>query len=110
MPLSINTPTSGSWVESDVSLNNTLYTFGYTYNERNGRLYLDISLGDEVLITGLKLIENHLLLESHIIPNFDHGDLVVVKYKDDDEQSTLGNIGINLTYEFLYFTNRELGQ
>ncbi len=110
MPLSVNTPTVGSTVDSDVSLNNTQYTFRYRYNERNSRLYLDILLGEQVLVTGIKLIENHLLLFNYVIPQFDHGDLVVVKYKDADSESTLGNIGIGLTYELLYFSNSELGR
>lgn len=109
MPISIDVPES-AWAEQSVILDGFSYTFTYSYNSRNGGLYLTITGEDnEVILANVRLMQNELLLGRYKNPLFAHGDLVCIPYKATQDEVTLGNIGIDKTYELIYLTNEELG-
>jgi len=108
MAVTIDTPSS-PFVTQSIALGGSTYEFIYTTNSReDDRVRLDILLDDTVVISGVKLMEEQRLLVSYNLVNFDHGDLLVVKIKDDGAPATLANIGIGLSYELIYLTNAEI--
>lgn len=93
-----------------VSLGGQTYTFEYTYSKLNEKFYLKISYNGEVLISNLKLNQNVYLLKKHAIPEFDHGDLMIVKLKGTDAEVTRDNLGINKAYSLIYLSNEEIAE
>lgn len=109
MAISIDVPTESANVKQDITLSGTNYLFRYTYNTRDQRLRLSIYLDDELVIASVKIMENQLLLQNYILPDFPDGDLLCVRFKGDETTpATLGNIGIDQNYELIYLTNEEL--
>lgn len=92
-----------------VTLGGTLYNFKYQYNTRDQRWRLSItdSTGVDVM-SGLKLMENQLLLERYNTPNFSHGDLYCLRSKQTDNPVGRDNLGYGLEYELAYLTNEEV--
>lgn len=109
MPISIDVP-EAAWSTQEIPLGGLNYTFNYSYNDRDSRWRLDIKLGETDVISGLKLIESQRLLNQYNLTNFNHGDLVVIRYEDDGKPVTFDNIGLNKPYELVYLTNAELGE
>ena len=92
--------------EADSSISLALggykYTFHFSYNTTNHRYYLDISRNGVKVISGLKLIENTIITQKHNIPDFDHGELAVLRAKATSEITTRNNIGIDSSYTLVY--------
>ena len=109
MPITIDVPTD-SWAEQSIALGSVVYRFIYKYNNRNARLYLDIFQEEELVVGGLAMMEGGRLLQNYTLPNFNHGDIACVKFKQTDSAPTSGNVGIGLAYELIYYTNEELGE
>lgn len=110
MPLTISVPSISSWTEQTIELSGIAYRFIYKLNERfnPSRLYLDIYLEEVLVKASLKLLENSDLTSRYLLDDFDHGSLFLVRLDSTKDQATLGNIGIDLSYELVYFTNQEL--
>lgn len=96
-----NTPTT-------VSLGGRDYTFYFRYNSITQRYYLDIYFGRKPIIFDLKLVEFVRLLYKYDLPDFNHGDLQVIRVNRTEEKATFGNIGFDKDYRFLYIPNEEL--
>jgi hypothetical protein len=107
MALKINVPDSAN-TQSNVSLGGSNYLFDFTFNDRDGRYRLTISLNGESVISGLKLIENVIITQKYDLPDFDHGELLLVKIKDTTDPAGRNNIGIGKAYELIYLSNEEL--
>lgn len=110
MPLSIQVPTESSYTEQVIELGGLQYKFIYKLNERfsPARLYLDIIYGDSLVKSGMKLLENSELTDRYILENFEHGALYLIKLGKTSQTSTLGNIGIGLSFGLVYYANDEL--
>lgn len=107
MPLKINVPDSPSAIPT-VALGGINYEFEFSYSDRTQRYSIDIRLGGNILISGLKVIEDTSLTSKYDLPLFDHGQLFIVKLKDSFEPAGRDNFGIGKAYELLYYTNEEL--
>jgi hypothetical protein len=107
MPLKINVPDSAN-AESFVSLGGFNYKLFFNFNSSDQRYRIDISLNDKPVITGLKVVEDTPLIRKYNLPDFDHGELYVLKLKDTDEPVGRNNFGIDKAYELIYVANSEL--
>ena len=107
MPISINVP-EAAWAEQPMSLSGFTYTFTYAYNSTDGGVRLSISNREGKVLSGLKLMSDQALNERYLLPTFNHGQLICLKFKETDELPTLGNIGIDKEYELWYYTNDEI--
>lgn len=107
MALSIDTP-DVSWSEQYVTLGGSKYLFTYSFNSRDERWRLDISLGSQVVVSGLKIMENQFLVGSYALESFDHGDLICVRFEDDGLPVGRNNLGVNKPYTLQYYTNEEI--
>jgi hypothetical protein len=107
MALTIDTPTA-PWADQSLTLGGKKYTFTYSYNERDSRWRLDISLAGAAVISGVKVMENQFLLGRYILPDFDHGDIVCVRFEDDGNPVGRDNLGLGKPYVLQYYTNDEL--
>jgi hypothetical protein len=107
MALSINIPDS-PFASFEVPLGGQTYNFDITYNTRDSRYRLDIYQNSEVIILGLKLVENADLLGKYNLPAFNHGGLFVVSNYKTDEPVGRDNIGTGKAYELIYVSNEEL--
>ena len=107
MALTIDTPTA-AWSEQNLTIDGKKYTFTYSYNERDSRWRFDISLAGSVVISGVKVMENQFLLGMYVLPDFDHGDIVCVRFEDDGLPVGRDNLGLGKPYSLQYYTNDEL--
>lgn len=107
MPVSIPTPNTANTKQS-ITLGGKEYEFTQKFNERDSRWRLSISLSGEVIISGIKLVENRRLLSRYILSDFDHGDLFCMRRKSTSEDVGRNNLGIGKEYELIYLTNEEL--
>jgi hypothetical protein len=109
MPLSL--PVSqASWSTQNISLSGTDYTFIYSYNTRDERWRFDIYLNEEPVILGIKIVENQIFLGKYLLPDFNHGDIACLRVKDDGLPVGRDNLGIDKSYELVYFTNEEIAE
>lgn len=108
MAILIDVPDIG-WGVSSVTLDGNDYLFDFQFNDREERWYVDIYLGNEVVIRGVKLIEYSGLINKYDLPNFNHGRLFVEAQKRTIAPAGFGNIGIDKDYAFFYLSNDELG-
>lgn len=108
--LKIPVPDSAN-ATTKVSLAGTTYDFKFEYFEPpgvQGAYYLTILLNGVIIISGLKLLENVALLKKYDIPEFDHGELIVLKLKDTTDPVGRNNIGFGKPYELIYISDNEL--
>jgi hypothetical protein len=97
-----------SWATTGISLGGTDYSLTYSYNERDSRWRLDIEDAIGGIIFGVKIMESQSLLSPYILARFDHGDIVCVRVEEDNKPVGRKNIGIDLPYELIYFSNTEI--
>lgn len=107
MALTIDTPTA-AWAEQSLTLNGKKYLFTYSFNERDERWRFDISLAGTVVIPGVKVMENQFFLQHYVLPDFDHGDLVCVRFEEDGKPVGRDNLGLGKPYVLQYYTNEEI--
>lgn len=107
MALSLPVPNS-SWSSQNITLGGLDYTFEFSFNSRDDRWRFDIYLEDEPVILGIKIMENQFFLRNYILPDFDHGDIVCVRSKDDGSPVGRDNLGQGKPYELIYFGTNEL--
>ena len=108
MAISIAVPIESSSVKQYIDLNNTTYKFIYTYNEVDERLRISIYRGEELLVAGIKIMENQSLLAKYKLDSFD-GDLFCKSFKGGTSiPATLGTVGLGLEYELIYLTQGEI--
>lgn len=106
----LNTPTSPDTVVP-TALGGRLYKFHYKFNgskPENRRWYLDIYLGNRLLIAGLKLLDGYTLLDKYVIPEFNHGELLVLRFRETDLPCGRDNLGIGKDYGLVYISNEEI--
>lgn len=109
MAIFIPTP-EAVYSEITVPLGGQTYNIIYTYNEIDEawRLSLYTYEGD-VVIEGVKIMENEFLLWRHRLGLFDHGDIACVKLSLNTKRPpTRDNLGIGKEYTLVYYTNEEL--
>lgn len=98
-----------SYAEQEISLGGFKYTFIYKYNDWDERWRIDIHKGSEVVVSGLKVLENSSLIKRNFsLPGFDHGDIICVRLQDDASPAGRDNIGLHKAYELIYLSNEEL--
>lgn len=107
MALTIDTP-DAAWSEQFLTLGGKKYLFTYTYNDSDERWRFSISLSGTILVSGIKILENQFLLDQYILSDFDHGDIVCVRFEDDDKDVGRDNLGLGKPYSLQYYTNDEL--
>ena len=107
MPTNLPVPDS-AWSEQEITLGGNNYTFIYSYNSRDLRWRFDILLNGVMVISGVKVMENQLLLNRYILPSFSHGDIACIRYEDDGKPVGRDNLGLDMPYQLVYFTNEEL--
>lgn len=107
MAVVISTPET-AWTSQEIALGGIIYDFTYTYNKRDQRWRLTISLDDTIIIAGVKIIENQSLFSRYILPNFNHGDIYCIRFKEDGKDVGLNNLGVDKAYSLVYFSNEEL--
>ncbi len=107
MPTLLKGP-SNAWETQEVSLAGLNYTFEYKFNTRDERWRLSIYLEGNPVKVGIKIMENQDLLSRYIIEDFSHGTLICLRMKDDGLPVGFSNLGIDLPYTILYYTNEEL--
>lgn len=106
--LVIQTPQQ-AYVESVTPLGPVQYNFVYRFNTTDNLFRLDIQdfLGNPI-VNGLTLKENYMgLLLPYYTPEFDHGDLLVIKSNQSAGPLNLLNLGIERDYNLVYITNQE---
>lgn len=101
---------SAAWSSQNITLGGLDYTFIYSYNTRDERWRVSIYLNEDPVILGIKIMENQRLLNDYILSNFDHGDVICFRVKDDGLPVGRNNLGIDKAYELVYFSNSELGE
>ena len=102
----LNVPNS-TWSTSRVVLGDVLYEAVFRFNSRDERWRLDLYREGEPVIRGLKLMENAFLISRHVIDNWGGGDLFTIRIKNDNKPVTRDNLGLNRSYELIYFTQDE---
>lgn len=109
--LTINIPDSPN-VAQPVALGGVNYTFYFYYptlqTEQGNYYHLDIYLGEELLISGIKLVEGIPLLDKYALDDFSHGELWVGKVTTTGEEPSRNNIGFNKDYQLVYVSNDEV--
>lgn len=86
----------------DVPIEGYTYTFYFTYNSRNHRLYLSILLDGVTLINGLRIVEDGALTDRYHLSNFANGNLYIFNSTSTNDNVTLGNLGIDHPYWLIY--------
>lgn len=96
----------------DMSLSGERFLFDYSFNERDcngGRWYLDIYNSDqELIVGGLKLIEDTSPTVHLELTGFTEGFLQVTQLEEDELPAGRNNLGINKAYDLQYVTFSEL--
>lgn len=108
MAIEIQVPNE-AFSQINITLSGFNYSLIFKYNSEDDRLYFDLYLEQELIKSGIKIMENQSLLSRYLLDGFDHGDIQCVKKEETVDQVTLGNVGINLPYGLFYATNEELG-
>lgn len=109
MAIFIPTPES-VYSEITVSLGGQTYNIVYTYNEidESWRLSLYTYEGD-VIIEGVKIMENEFLLGRYRLELFNHGDIACFRFSSNAKRPpTRDNLGIGKEHTLVYITNEEL--
>lgn len=84
----------------DITIGGQVYTFSYKYNTRNQRVYLTISLDDEILISGVRLVALGLPIQPYPLADWPPIQLYVAMLNNGIEP-TLGNLGINKDFSLI---------
>jgi len=92
----------------DISIDGTVYTFLYTFNTRNQRIYLTVLIDEEVIISEIRLLENGLPLVRFTYLELPDGAFFVAQFSKADDFATLGNFGINEDFSLIFLTSEEL--
>lgn len=103
----LNVPDS-AWSTANFVLGETLYEGVFTYNSRDKRWRLSLYREGQPVIRGLKLMENQPLLNRYVIDNWGGGEIFTLRSKDDGEPVSRDNLGLNKSYELVYFTQNEV--
>lgn len=107
--MALKIPVPGTaYSNQEVTLAGIKYNFKFQYNGRDSRWRLSILLGDTTVISGVKIMENERLLWRYRLPQFQHGDLFCIRFKDDGKEVGRDNFGVDKAYELLYLTNEEI--
>ena len=109
MALSLPVP-EVSFASTSITLGGIEYSITYSFNERDERWRMDILTDSEVVILGVKIMEEESLLGRYILPLFTHGDIFCVRLKDDGKQVGRDNLGLGLPFDLVYLTNAEIAQ
>ena len=107
MALILSVPDS-AWSTQTITLGGLEYTITLTWNDRDSRWRFSLSKGLSQLVSGIKLVENQSLLSRYILRDFAHGDIFILRSKEDGQPVGRDNFGIQKAYEMVYFTNEEL--
>lgn len=91
----------------DLTIEGVTYTFQYRYNTRNKRIFLNILRESVPLLMGMRLIENGTPNEIYANKEAPQGVLFVAKATTEEDFSTLGNLGIDLPFNLVYFSELE---
>lgn len=94
--------------QQTITLGGQTYDFLLQFNTRDSRWRLTIMLDEELVVAGIKLVENRRLLSRYILEDFNHGDLFCMRRKSTSDPVGRNNLGIGKEYELLYFSNEEL--
>tara|TARA_R110000851_G_scaffold74984_3_gene165297 strand:- start:548 stop:892 length:345 start_codon:yes stop_codon:yes gene_type:complete len=107
MPVSITIPDASNF-DMEVSLSGETYNFQLNYNSVVGRYSLGIGYQGVSLIRGLLMIEDTSPTFKYDLPLLSSGELLVVKFKEDENICGRDNFGNGKSYELVYVTNEEI--
>lgn len=107
MALNISVPDSANTSQT-VTLGGLDYIFTFSYNSRDERYRLSISLNGVSVVRGLKLIESTSPTFKYDLVDFDHGQLALVAQENTSKEAGRYNIGLSRAYNLIYLTNEEL--
>lgn len=100
--IAINVPSS-PWSEQVITLAGFSYRFEFYFNTRDERWRMSIYLTDGTpVIEGVKVIEQSNLLGYHDLPDFRHGTILCLRFKNDDKPVGRHNLGRRKAYELIY--------
>lgn len=91
-----------------ITIDGEIYNFYFVYNSRNKRIYVTISKDDEVIISGLRMIEGQYVNEIYNYLDLPEGKFLTSALADTDNFATLGNTGIDQEFSFLYLNEDEV--
>ncbi len=100
--------TSNGNSDYDITLEGVTYTFQYRYNSRNERIFLNILKEGVPLIMGMRLIEDGAPNQIYANTEAPQGLLYVAQMTSEETFATLGNLGISLPFNLVYFTEQEV--
>lgn len=100
--------TDNAYSNQELTIAGIKYNFKFSYNGRDSRWRLSIFIDDTAVILGVKIMENEALLGRYRLTTFAHGDLIVLRVKDDGQDCGRNNFGIGKAYELIYITNAEI--
>ena len=112
MPNILKTPTTASWNEVDQNIGDSEYRITYRLNERFDppRLYFDIYAGIDPVVLGSKIRYVADYTYKYALTELLGGIIFLVNTTGTEDTPTLGNIGIGLDYQLVYYTNQELAE
>lgn len=105
-----------SYSEINITLSGFSYTLVFKENIResfstdtgSGRLYFDLYLEDDLIKSGIKIMENQSLLARYVLDDFLHGDIFCFRVGNDASPVVRNNVGIGKNYTLIYLTNTEI--
>ena len=112
MPNILRTPTDSSWLDVDQNIGNSEYRITYRLNQRFDppRFYFDIYAGVDPVVQGVKIRYEADLTTKHALTELLGGTIFLLKTTDTEDSPTLGNIGLGLDYQLVYYTTQELDE
>lgn len=95
--------------EQKVVIGDNLLTVILKFNSRNNSWYLDIkdAVGENNIISGIKIMPNQNLTGRYVIDEFSNGNLWCQRNVNTDTVLGRDNFGINKDYGLIYLSNDE---
>jgi hypothetical protein len=92
-----------------VNVENTIYQLQLVYNTRDASWYLDLfDINAVSILNSVKLQFGSFITNDLQLPQFEVGNLYVIKTDLREEPITRDNFGTNKLYQLAYITNAEL--
>ncbi len=107
MALSLPVPDSSNSIQ-EVTLDGINYKIHYKFNSRDSAWRLNIFRGSTQVIVGEKVMVHQLLLGRYQLSDFNHGDIICFRVKDDNLPLGRDNFGVDKAYQLIYFTTEEI--
>lgn len=101
----IKTSTVEAHYKKVAAIEGTDYTFQFDWNERESKWYMRIYFGDEILVSGVKIIINFPLLRNYVDERLPPGIIYAIDTYGNGEDPGLNDFGTRVI--LLYATQDE---